>query len=40
VKSKEQFANKQKVSYSLLADTEGQLKSAYQVPKVLFGFPQ
>ncbi|KAI8875287.1 bacterioferritin comigratory protein [Backusella circina FSU 941] len=40
VKSKEQFANKQKVSYSLLADTEGQLRCAYQVPKVLFGFPQ
>ncbi|KAG2232726.1 hypothetical protein INT48_009252 [Thamnidium elegans] len=40
VKSHEQFANKQKLSYTLLADTEGQLRSAYQVPKLLFGFPQ
>lgn len=40
VKSHEQFANKQKLSYNLLADTEGQLRNAYQVPKVLFGFPQ
>ncbi|KAI9359061.1 peroxiredoxin [Pilaira anomala] len=40
VKSHEQYANKQKLPYTLLADTEGQLRAAYQVPKVLFGFQQ
>ncbi|KAL7330547.1 hypothetical protein PS15p_205473 [Mucor circinelloides] len=40
VKSHEQFASKQKLPYTLLADTEGQLRTAYQVPKLLFGFPQ
>ncbi|KAL9558198.1 hypothetical protein MBANPS3_001018 [Mucor bainieri] len=40
VRSHEQFAAKQKLPYTLLADTEGQLRTAYQVPKLLFGFPQ
>ncbi|KAG2213068.1 hypothetical protein INT47_011217 [Mucor saturninus] len=40
VKSHEQFAIKQKLPYTLLADTEGQLRTAFQVPKLLFGFPQ
>ncbi|CAO3654644.1 unnamed protein product [Mucor fragilis] len=40
VKSHEQFASKQKLPYTLLADTEGKLCTAYQVPKLLFGFPQ
>ncbi|KAF1802518.1 alkyl hydroperoxide reductase/ thiol specific antioxidant/ Mal allergen, partial [Mucor lusitanicus] len=40
VKSHEQFASKQKLPYTLLSDTEGQLRTAYQVPKLLFGFPQ
>ncbi|KAI8637948.1 bacterioferritin comigratory protein [Parasitella parasitica] len=40
VKSHEQFANKQKLPYTLLADTEGELRTAYQVSKLLFGFPQ
>lgn len=40
VKSHEQFANKQKLPYILLTDTQGQLRTAYQVSKLLFGFPQ
>ncbi|GAN08958.1 peroxiredoxin [Mucor ambiguus] len=39
-RSHEQFASKQKLPYTLLADTGGQLRTAYQVPKLLFGFPQ
>ncbi|KAK4514804.1 Translation factor pelota [Mucor velutinosus] len=40
VKSHEQFVSKQKLPYILLADTEGQLRTTFQVPKLLFGFPQ
>ncbi|KAG0170387.1 hypothetical protein DFQ28_009125 [Apophysomyces sp. BC1034] len=39
VESHKRFAEQHKLPYTLLADTEGELRQAYQVPKWYFGMP-